>query len=186
MSNSIVDPAGVSVVGNFFNGALEPLDDNGDGSWTYPGRFTKGDTLLYKFVNGLEQEMIVEGSECIDETGNRILVVSDEDKVMDKVCFNACASCNELISSTTDFNTIAINAFPNPMDEGCLVSWEGNNHAGLAEIILTDITGRIVRQYRETNRNSFYLRREELNQGLYFLRIRNEVRGLGTHKIVIR
>lgn len=188
MSKEIVSAEGVFVVGNFFNGELEPLDNNGDGTWTYPLNFSKGDTLFYKFKNGRNQEELIEDSGCLinDGSGNRLFIVPNQANAIHKTCYNACVACDARTTTTTDFlNPIQLKVFPNPMTVGGKVSWEAEALSEFHEIDLIDLTGRIRRSYSKIRKGTFYFERNDLQAGIYFLRIRNESGGIGAHKIII-
>lgn len=188
MSKEIVSSEGVFVVGNFFGGDLEPLDDNGDGTWTYPLSFSHGDTLFYKFKNGTNQEELIEDSECLtnDGSGNRLFIVPNQTNATHKTCYNACVTCDAITTSITDLlNPIELKVFPNPMIAGGTISWQVGIESAFYDIDLIDITGRIRRSYPKTRKKTFYFERDDLQAGIYFLRIRNESGGIGAHKIII-
>ena len=158
MSKEVVSAEGVFVVGNFFNGELEPLDDNGDGTWTYPLNFSQGDTLFYKFKNGTNQEEVIEDLECLinDGSGNRMFVVPNQVNATHKTCYNACVTCNAITTSTTDLlNSIQLKVFPNPMTVGGTISWQAGTGSEFFKINLIDITGRIRRSYPKTRVGNF-------------------------------
>jgi len=188
MSKETVSTEGVFVVGNFFGGTPEPLDDNGDGTWIYPARFSQGDTLFFKFKNGTNKEELIEDSGCLinDGSGKRMYVVPNQESVIHKVCYNACVACDAITTSITDFlNPIQLKVFPNPMTVGGKISWQEETVSEFYEIDLIDITGGIRRSYSKIRKGTFYFERKDLQAGIYFLSIRNESGRMGTHKIII-
>ncbi len=188
MSKETVSPEGVFIVGNFFNGEPEPLDDNGDGTWTYPLNFSQGDTLFYKFKNGTNREEAIEDAGCLtnDGSGNRLFIVPNQLNATHKTCYNACVPCDAITTSTTNLlNLIQLKVFPNPMTVGSTISWQAGITSAFHEISLIDITGRIRRSYPKTRAGTFYFERNDLEAGIYFLLIRSESGGIGQHKLII-
>jgi len=189
MSKTTVAIEGVFVVGNFFNGTPEPLDDNGDGTWTFPGRFTKGDTLFYKFINGQAPEALETDAGCLanDGSGNRMFIVPSEETALHKSCYNACETCENLSTSITNFNTpIDITVFPNPITAAGKVVWKGTENTTVYEVRLIEMSGKVLQSYSNITNKSLLIRKEGLFSGMYFLQIISKNGGSGGHKIVVR
>lgn len=187
MQNEEISAEGVFVVGNFFNGEPEPLDDLGDGRWLYPARFTQGDTLYYKFRNGLNQEETINNESCLatNGTGRRMLVVPFTEVITTvESCYNACETCANLSTSITEIPNTPIKIYPNPVSDGN-ISWDTNSAYKIQVINIIDLSGRIVRHYSNVKGNSLNFEKSELLANMYFIQMINEVGLVNVQKIMI-
>ena len=108
MSNEDVSDFGVHVAGEFqgWDPAATAMTD-ADGDLIYESiqsfEADSGEVIGYKFINGNAWTDVVEtidaAEDCVDELGNRLLVLDSENMVLtanaagDAYCFNACSSC---------------------------------------------------------------------------------------------
>lgn len=70
-------------------------------------------------------------------------------------------------ASVSDLNNnYSVNIFPNPMNDASLIQIEGNNINDW-DLIITDITGKIVREANKIQSSSFLIKRENLSSGTY-------------------
>lgn len=90
-----VDAEGIFLAGTFNGWSNTPMMDNGDGTWTYTGKFGQGDMLAYKFKNGPNGWEANDVRSCTIEgsLGDRGHTVGGADEVLPTVCFNSCAAC---------------------------------------------------------------------------------------------
>ena len=186
MTNETVSSEGVFVVGNFFNGTPELLEDNGDGTWSYTLSFTQRDSLFYLFQNGTVAEELKETA-CLDESSqNRWLVVPETDEVINN-CYNYCVACDAITTTTNDFElkSIAFKLFPNPMHTHTLASWE-HNKTTIATIDLITSNGQLLRTYQQLNDNQVVIEKGALSSGIYFLKLTDEIGRVATQKLFVQ
>jgi N-acetylneuraminic acid mutarotase len=76
------------------------------------------------------------------------------------------------------------NVFPNPVATTSTISLtNGNVTNGILEI--SDVTGKIIREEKNLSGNSFQLRKENLDAGIYFFTIKNENEIVGSGKFIV-
>jgi hypothetical protein len=187
MSSETVSPEGVFVFGNFFNGWDEPLVDNEDGTWSYFASFTKGDTLYYQFKNGDTVEDI-KSDNCLNmSTGQRFLVVPNQDSIVaPMVCFNHCVACDSITTSTTDFSRqLQLQIFPNPMQQETQVRWE-QTEMEINYISLRTLNGQELRTYTNLDNNSVSIKRGNLSSGVYFIELVDKQGRNATYKLIVQ
>lgn len=174
MSDIAVSTEGVFVVGNFFNQSPEPLIDNGDGTWSYFGIFSKGDSLTYLFRNGEIDEVLQIGNCTTSEGEKRLLVVPNEvETTLPEVCFNHCIICNEITTNTTDFllEEKEFQLFPNPMQSTSNLCWKNEEDIIINRVKLLDIKGSLLREYKNLTSPEISIKRGNLGTGIYLLNI---------------
>ncbi len=188
MSEQEVSSEGVFVVGNFFNMLDEPLSDNGDGTWSYISRFSKGETIYYRFKNGtsISENVTIGGEDCLadDNSGNRVLVVPDADSLfVPIVCFNACSTCG-MTTSTVDLVELKeVTLSPNPSQGKVTISWLNREDSNY-EITVIDVSGKTLHTYADIKGNELVINEGLLLSGIYFVTIKNSI-GQGTLKLLI-
>lgn len=84
---------------------------------------------------------------------------------------------------TTD--AIAIHAYPNPFDEMTTVAVEGKNYQKL-ELVLTDITGRVLQYQQVQHTNQIQVQRENLLSGIYIYQLKGDGELIGTGKLMLK
>jgi len=186
MSEETVDPTGVFVVGNFFNGSPEPLDNNGDGTWSYNASFTKGDSLFYLFQNGMSNESLI-GNTCSSGDRRILIAPNEEEVILPTVCFNYCNACDALSTSINEFllSHFSFRLFPNPFVDRTVAYWE-NGQDFITNIQLLDFSGRILRSYNNFIDNQLVIEKKSLLSGIYFLKINDQKGRVGTYKLVVQ
>ncbi len=101
MSNETVAADGAHIAGAFNGWSGEPMTDNGDGTWSITKALTEGESIEYKFQNGLNGWEDF-GGPCITN-GNRGFTVPAAADSLDVVCFNSCYACGiEGVTLTVD------------------------------------------------------------------------------------
>lgn len=188
MSETEVSTEGVFVVGNFFNGFPEPLVDNGDGTWSYFGSFTKGDSLFYLFRNGQIDEVLKEGDCTTSDGKKRLLVVPNETETsIPKVCFNHCIICDEITTTTANFilSRVVFRLIPNPMQSHTYLCWENKEDIIINNIQLLDMKGRVLRVYKNITKPQLNIERGSLSKGAYLLKISDQKGRVVIQKLMV-
>lgn len=95
MIEESVAPEGVHIAGNFqgWSPGTTAMTDEGAGIWTYTTNFAEGESIEYKFINGIawgQDESVP--VEC-NQNNNRFHTVGAVDEVLDIVCFGSCSDC---------------------------------------------------------------------------------------------
>jgi len=186
MSDEEVAPEGVFVVGNFFNGTPEALDDNGDGTWSFPLSFTKGDSLFYLFRNGTVAEELKETTCTTNGMERRMLVVPEVDTMI-AACFNYCVNCSEITTSTNELllEDLAFQVSPNPMQNYTIASWENNKEA-IKQIQLWNMVGQKISAYNDLQGTQLIIEKDNLTKGIYLLEIRTLSGKATTQKLMVQ
>jgi hypothetical protein len=130
--------------------ATSAMTDNGNGIWEIVVDFPAaviGDTLQYKFVNG--NWGMNEGNPALENCGigdgfggfNRVLAIPSTNQIK-LYCYDSCYSCT---GSGVGLNQNAITSLevaPNPSMD--VVTFKFNSNANTAEIVLFDLSGKVV------------------------------------------
>lgn len=136
-------------------------------------------TYEYKFYNGNNSA----GSETVPSAcavnGNRSVTVSG-DEILNTVCYSSCDACLGT-SVREEIGSTGISLYPNPSTDRIMVSFsENKNHT----LMLTDMSGKVVRSYDNVSGESFLLEQNDLGKGLYFLYISSGSSGTGVYKLI--
>jgi hypothetical protein len=135
----------------------------------------------YRYLNGnTEGDYEIVPGECA-VNGNRTVNVT-HDTVMETVCFAECQACTTQFISEDRFSGKP-RIFPNPCKQ--LATLEFNGPETIHNVAIIDIFGKVVRHYEGINSPSFYIKRENLPAGIYFVRIENADHWLSTLRLVI-
>jgi Secretion system C-terminal sorting domain len=128
------------------------MTDLGNNIWEIAVDFPAavfGDTLLYKFVNGNWGINSNEGNAALENCGvedgfegfNRVLAIPSTNQIK-LYCYDSCYSCT---GSGVGLNQNAITSLevaPNPSMD--VVTFKFNSNANTAEIVLFDLSGKVV------------------------------------------
>ncbi len=188
VSEQSVPSEGVYVIGNFFNGSPEPLDDNGDGTWSYSASFTAGDTLYYRFALGQELETINSTNCLFSDEENRLLVIPSIDSLkVAPVCYSHCSTCSEISTDTNDIflRNWRFKLYPNPMKDFSSAYWYSPNDA-IQSIELFSLDGQLLRTYPVLDKLQQTIPRANLASGLYLLKIQDTGGRVAIQKMVIK
>lgn len=197
MENETVSEDGVWVMGNFTSpqwqsGAIQMFDTNGDGIYEITVENVSGPAeVAYKFANGDPNSNEEDGNFIAGGCGisnglggyNRVLTRTDEDVILDVVCYNACVNCNEVGLEEKIADEVKI--YPNPTNGSTFVKIDNFGQNKLTVSII-DITGKIVRENIILNGTITEINTRNLNAGLYFLNILNENGVQSVHKLIVR
>lgn len=100
--------SGVYLRGSFNSwNSNEPLENKGT-VYFKTVELTPGETIEYKFVNGSQWEESIPSKCSYGNTGNRQLIVPNNDYTLDAVCFNSCEVC-DITSPDSVFITFWVN-----------------------------------------------------------------------------
>jgi len=116
---------GMFIAGTFTDWSDVAMTDNGDGTWSYTGRFGEGDELAYKFKNGPGGWEANEVRSCTVEgtLGDRGHTVGGTDEVLATVCFNSCAACFLDVTFVVDPSDIEAVAAEGMLIAGSFNGW---------------------------------------------------------------
>jgi hypothetical protein len=167
MSNETVNPSGVHLTGSFqgWNPASTIMYSFGNNIYEIIAHVPDG-VYEYKFLNGntTGNGEAVPGGCAVN--GNREINVVD-DVLLNMVCF---ASCDPCITGIADQMFAARPRLtPNPASDHAVVSFGKNGSA--ASVRVTDIAGKIVREYRNVSGESLIIERGDLQPGVYVVSV---------------
>lgn len=96
MSNETVSPEGVHMAGSFngWSPDATAMEDNLDGTWQVTLNLQEGNTIQYKFINGITWDDTETIWGLCNVGGNREVIVPEDDLILDLVCFGKCNICN--------------------------------------------------------------------------------------------
>ena len=196
---AILDATGMRVAGNFSTRqgtvagaamadwsptfATSAMTDNGNGIWEVVVDFPTavvGDTLLYKFVNGNWGMGMNEGNPALANCGvgdgfggfNRALAIpaSNQTKLY---CYDSCYSCSGSGVGLNQNVITSLEVSPNPSIE--LVTFKFNSIANAAEIVLFDLSGKVVasKSVATGAQNSIEISTANLMAGSYLYQVKS-------------
>lgn len=167
MQNTSVSTNGVHIAGTFQgnNPASTILYSFGGSVYEIISYMADG-TYGYKFYNGNTQgdEEIIPGA-CSVNAAREVTVI--EDVLMSPVCFGECSWCATGIAD--NFGSGNIEIFPNPSVNVSRVMFNSNIISPMVQ--LSDVTGRIVREFRNINSEYVLIEKGNLDSGVYFVTV---------------
>jgi len=149
----------------------ESMTDNGDGTYTSTFELVVGDTVEYKFQNGLDNWEDNVPSECsLGGFGNRFVVVGDMDMSLDLVCFDQCDDC---IVAARDLEfSAAISISPNPAKYATNLLYDFDQATDLKINLMNNLGQRIENLKLESVQSGNYsISLDKLASGVYFIHI---------------
>ncbi|MEL6865916.1 MAG: T9SS type A sorting domain-containing protein, partial [Bacteroidota bacterium] len=152
MEKETVASDGVFIAGSFTGWDQVSMNNDLDGTWSFTTTARIGDTLQYKFLNGMDGW---EGSENLADCGvedgfggfNREFVVGDTGDPTTDVCFSHCVICDEVITpfvNETDFIN-GLRMFPNPATDVAEINYNFSEALDLT-IRVTNSMGQLLFQ----------------------------------------
>ena len=150
----------------------------------------RGPQTQYKFVNGtpnaagtVEETYDFSVDNCGVVNGsfpdNRVATRIDDQLHVYQHVFN---TCTELTVSTNEFEKESFQVKPNPFTNNTTVVLPTE---GRFDVIMIDVTGRIVRNFNNVN-GEVSIERGNLNAGMYFLNVVNEAGNVNSSKVLIQ
>lgn len=182
----LISPAGVHVAVDFQN--MDPasaiLYSFGDDVYEqilYVEIWTDYTQCQYRFVNGSTEE----GYETVPvecaEGGNRSVEIP-KDTVVETVCFSECSACgSQSVPDNPDPAESRI--YPNPFKEQTVL--EFNDAETIHDVKIMDLFGNTVRVYEDVRAQTLILKRDDLKEGIYFVKISDRQHWLSTLRLVI-
>jgi hypothetical protein len=174
MESEVVAAGGAHIAGEMNGWSGAPMTDNGDLTYSATYLLAVGDTIEYKFQNGLDgwEDLIPE--DCtLGGFGNRYVVVGQTDMSLDLVCFNGCVNCIPISTEDLAFqNAIAI--YPNPASDFTTIEYNFKESNDL-KIELTNSLGQQIRSelLSSAQNGTHQLGLSQLATGVYFIQITN-------------
>lgn len=144
---------GAFIEGSFVDGKVRMDDSDGDNIFTYTTRLFKGDTLNWIYFNGqfLKENINEElgGLGCTVD-GMRFGIVGEEDTKFETVCFNSCATCEEVVNVDDEVFAQSLRVFPNPATDFTVVEYSFDTATDIV-VRLTNALGQELRTVRVAN-----------------------------------
>jgi hypothetical protein len=195
MTGQTIDATGLHVAGGFQSWA--PGNDDfkmeqvgATNIYTLTTPIAPGD-IEFKYVNGNAWQVIpdVQASEqnitaaCGIDKGNRKLTIPDQAAFSTPVW--KWDSCEETKVNTNDLSSTGkVTIAPMPVSTEMVIRFE--NATTTHSLVLTTVTGQVVRQIENVRENRVTVDCEHLQAGAYFLTIRNSQGEATTKKVVIQ
>ncbi len=201
LSNEIPDPNGdIFIMGNFTepnwqSGAIRMTPVAGQ-IGVYEATFSAmcPGTFAFKFCNGPTSNVANEESfpnandrGCVVDNGvgsfNRTYERTNGNPVTLGFVFNSCVTVNVGVNATK-LNASAISLYPNPSEGSSTIKF--NNNSTIANIQITDLAGRIVKEYSKVNASELTISTNDLETGIYFVSALNSNNEIATVKLMVR
>ena len=171
MSQQVVSPEGVYIVGNFGDGTTEQsilMTAAAGNVFAASVEVLEGTTLNYRFQNGSSSAgmEIVPPSCGVANAANEFLreaFIGTENFVADTVCFSECAAC---IVQSIEENVQSLGLWPNPASEFVQVHLPMSSASGSIQVFGSD--GRLIQQLPVSSSLTL-LNLSELSSGIYVI-----------------
>lgn len=185
MQNEIVSPNGVHVAGDFqswssTNTIMYHFDDAPAGVYEVISYVFPNNTYEYKFYNGNSSgdAETVAGSCTVG--GNRSENITS-DIVLNTVCFSYCSDCTTGADEMS--NNVSIKMYPNPTTNSAKIEFKNSDNKN---IIITDMNGKIVREYSSVFDTSLQIQKDNLMSGIYFVNVRYDDNSTVKEKLIFQ
>ncbi|NOU46015.1 MAG: T9SS type A sorting domain-containing protein [Bacteroidales bacterium] len=176
MMLELIDPAGVHLAGNFNGWNADATEMISSGSSIYEAvlQIYEGDTLVYRFVNGAQQDdMEIVPGECgwiYNGQDYARIVIPSTDTILPGICFSKCDSCTVGIEEMAEGMTIG-ELFPNPAASYVNIPVENSDPIEFT-VFVNDITGKTLQANVYTLPQGYHdvkLDIQNFPDGLYFI-----------------
>ena len=176
MQNETIS-SGVYLRGSFNNwNSTEPLAKEGT-VYYKTIELNPGETVEYKFVNGEQWEENIPSNCSYGSTGNRQLIVPEENIVLDAVCFNSCNTCDpDAVYELSSMVTL----YPNPTTGKVIIT--GFTEPIHLKVNIYDIAGRLIDHCNYIAENKVQVDLSTYPKGFYQLQLDCEL-GVLNYKI---
>lgn len=185
MQNETVSPNGVHVAGDFqswssTNTIMYHFDDAPAGVYEVISYVSPNNTYEYKFYNGNSSgdAETVAGSCTVG--GNRSENITS-DIVLNTVCFSYCSDCTTGADEMS--NNVSIKMYPNPTTNSAKIEFKNSDNKN---IIITDMNGKIVREYSSVFDTSLQIQKDNLMSGIYFVNVRYDDNSTVKEKLIFQ
>lgn len=181
-----IDPAGVyaALDNQNFNPAATALYSFVDKVYEqiiYTEILTDNAECYYRFVNGNTEAGLENVPADCARDGYRFIEIP-KDSVLETVCFGECAACDP--QGIDNFGLIsAPKLSPNPFKNSSTL--EFNDQAGIHYVTILDLMGKTVWDFGLVEGRNLNINRENLMNGIYFLKISDGKKWLSTLRMII-
>ena len=176
VANGAIDSSGVHVAGTWqaWNPAgSQMLDTNGDGVYHITFSSALGETLQYKFINGMDwnsAEPTTDLAACGVSDGfggyNRTATLGNADTVFAPVCFGKCYDCAVSIDEALG----SVSLFPNPTSGAFTL--ERTNLTGDVEVSIIGLRGELLNATKwDSGSSELNIDLSDLASGIYMVRL---------------
>ena len=151
---------------NAWCGNCNPMtDSNSDAIFETQIRFKPGENIKYRFTadDYAIEENLNASESCTDGNENftnRVFTIPQKDSILETVCWESCTNCSVGIVEVISESKV----YPNPSKDYISIT----SKSSIEEIILRDITGRIIHQ-QLLNSGSTKINITTLEDNIYFL-----------------
>ena len=197
LSDEIPSASGVFVKGSFqwpqFTDGSEDfqLESIGGGIYkTDPIRVIPGE-VTFQFSNGNQSAnnenalFATLGCGVINPVGEHLRLLDLDGVTQDTAVGYVWNSCST-IASTRDISTIqGLRVYPNPFSHSTVIEFE-NTSGAVHHLVITDITGKVVRLENNIRDNRIEISREGMPAGMYFATLRNNRGERTTQKLIVQ
>ena len=184
MQNEILSSNSVHVAGTFqntnpWNPATDIMYSFGANVYEIIKYVTTG-AVNYKFYNGNTVGDAENLPGACSVFGNREVQVSG-DTLLTIFCFGSCSACVTGISENNLSQSITLS--PNPAHNYSLLQLNNN---GLNTISITDVSGRIIKEYKNYSEKTLRIEKENFESGIYFVNVVDENNFSETLKLILK
>jgi hypothetical protein len=183
MNLQTVAAAGVFIAGEFNNFVGQAMTNEGAGIWSFSTPLTAGDTLRYKFQNGVNGWEGNLPSACgLGGFGDRFVIVPSADATLATVCFNLCTDCASGTNDVEFSNNISI--APNPTSGAATLKFNFNEMSDL-NIQITNSLGQQLSIFNERVQvGTKNIDLGKFGTGVYFINL-NDGKSRTTKRIIV-
>ena len=190
VANGAIDTNGIHVAGTWQNWdpmASEMLDPDGDGIYSITFGSATGESLQYKFINGIDWAG-VEASGDLSACGvsdglggyNRLSTLGSADTVFAAVCFSKCYDCAVSIDEALG----SISLYPNPTAGAFTL--ERSNLSGEVEVSIIGLQGQLLQATKwDAGSSDLSIDLSDLASGVYMVRLTAE-EGTRTMRVAVQ
>ena len=190
VANGAIDTSGVYVAGTWQSwnpSGSQMLDTNGDGVYHITFSTALGESLQYKFLNGMDwtnAEPTADLASCGVSDGfggyNRTATLGNADTVFAPVCFGKCYDCAVSIDEALG----SISLFPNPTAGAFTL--ERTNLTGEVEVSIIGLHGQLLNATKwDAGSSELNIDLSDLASGVYMVRLTAE-EGTRTMRVAVQ
>jgi hypothetical protein len=135
----------------------------------------------YRFVDGNTNEGLETVPADCSQDGNRFIEMT-KDSVVETVCFSECSACGtQAVRENQKASQSRI--YPNPLKDQAVL--EFNDAESIHDVRIMDLFGNTVRLYKDVKAQHIEIKRDDLKEGIYFLKIDDGHTWLATLRMII-
>lgn len=178
-----VSPNGVHVGTSYqsFNPATIYMYSFGSNIHEVIGYVTNG-TYQFKYYNGKTTGNSETVPGACATSGNRSIAVT-KDTVLSDICFSSCAACVGVGVKENTLTEIAFKMYPNPAKDIITLN---SKITGSYAIIVFDAKGKQVMLIKDIETETTQLNIQNLNSGIYFVRIAGKNNQNAIQKLIVQ